>query len=184
MLALVLSPGFEEMEAVITIDLLRRAGVKTQVTTFGLTDLLVTGSHNICVSADRLLADIDSSQHQALILPGGEPGVSNLEKDARILDLIREFYQANKLLAAICAAPRLLERAGVLENCPVAAYPSQKDFFQTGLYQPQAEVLNYKNKIITAKSAAFTIQFALEIITTIYGDTQMASEVASKIYFS
>jgi 4-methyl-5(b-hydroxyethyl)-thiazole monophosphate biosynthesis len=183
--ALILSPGFEEMEAVVVIDLLRRAGDLSQVTVFGLNELSVTGNHGITIVADALLSDMDSSKYDTLVLPGGEPGVTNMENDPRVIDLIQEFRRDSKLIGAICAAPRLLERAGILEDCFVSAHPSQKDFFKQGEYKPDSEVTNNFNRIVTAKAAGQVFYFAMELIRIIYdGSMDQVLDIVDAIHFT
>ncbi|MEQ1892278.1 MAG: DJ-1 family glyoxalase III, partial [Planctomycetota bacterium] len=120
-----LATGFEEIEAVTVIDVLRRAGLVVRVA--GLAAREVTGAHGITLVADGLLADVDARELALVVLPGGMPGTTNLAADARILALVRELESTGRRVAAICAAPLVLERAGVLAGREVTAYPSVRD---------------------------------------------------------
>src|SRR5690242_16737337 len=103
---LILSRGFEELEAVAPLDLLRRAGIEV-VSAAAQPDLAVEGSHGIVVKADRLLENCAGERFDLLLLPGG-PGVEGLRKDSRVLDLVRRFRREGLPIAAICAAPLVL----------------------------------------------------------------------------
>jgi len=119
-----LAEGFEEIEAVNVIDILRRAGI--EVVTAGLKDGMVTGSHKITVQPDTDLNKIDFRDFDGLVLPGGAPGFINLGNDERILNMAREMDRAEKLVAAICAAPSVLIKAGVLQGRRATVSPSGK----------------------------------------------------------
>ena len=108
-----LAEGFEEIEAITTIDLLRRAGA--EVTTVAVNaNATVKGAHGIPVVADKLIGDILGTSADAYVLPGGLPGVTNLAADERLKTLLKSAYREDKLLAAICAAPMVLGKHGIL----------------------------------------------------------------------
>ena len=119
-----LAEGFEEIEAVNVIDILRRADV--DVVTAGLKEGLVEGSHKIKVLPDTTLEKIDYRDFDGLVLPGGAPGFVNLGNDERILNMAREMDRAGKIVAAICAAPSVLIKAGVLQGRRATVSPSGK----------------------------------------------------------
>ncbi len=119
-----LANGFEEIEAINVIDILRRADV--EVVTAGLKDGLVEGSHKVLVLPDTSLDNIDFRDFDGLVLPGGAPGFVNLGNDERILKMAREMDQAGKYVAAICAAPSVLIKAGVLQGRKATVSPSGK----------------------------------------------------------
>src|SRR4051794_25569134 len=110
---LILSEGFEEMEAVTPLDLLRRAGVEAVAASTGPA-LVVAGGRGVKIQADRLLEDCLGETYDMLILPGG-PGVDKMRKDARVTDLVRRCHAAGTPIAAICAAPVILADAGVAQ---------------------------------------------------------------------
>ncbi len=114
------APGFEEIELSAPVDILRRLDVKLLLV--GVESCRVTGAHSLVVEADMLLADVDASQYDGVILPGG-PGSWLLRDTPAVLELVREMHAAKNLVAAICAAPIALEAAGVLTNRKVTCYP-------------------------------------------------------------
>jgi len=116
-----LAEGFEEIEAITVVDLLRRAGI--EVHTAALAGRQVTGSHGITVTSDRLLEDARASDYDMIVLPGGLPGADHLKADARVTSLLREFAAAGRYTAAICAAPGVLAHAGLLAGRAATSFP-------------------------------------------------------------
>jgi 4-methyl-5(b-hydroxyethyl)-thiazole monophosphate biosynthesis len=155
----VLAPGFEEVEAVTCIDLLRRAGVS--VTVLGLDSREVTGSHGITIAADSLFRDF-SGPLDGIILPGGMPGTKNLADAAPLLDLLRTTHKRGKLCAAICAAPTVLGKAGILSGRKATCYPGCEKELDGAAFTEQ-EVVRDGN-IITSRGVGTAIPFALEVI--------------------
>ena len=172
-----LAEGFEEIEAIGTIDLLRRAGLPTHIVAVGL-DPCVTGAHGIAVQADLSISEVYSDDVLALVLPGGLPGVTHLDASQRLHQLISEAHQAGKLLCAICAAPSIFGGADLLQGHEAIAYPGFEGKLQ-GATISAAPVVK-SGHFITAKSAAYTFDFALEIISALLGK-ERADEVASAI---
>lgn len=166
MVYILLAPGFEEMEALVPADLLRRAGV--EVALVGLDGELVPGGHNITVKADRLLSDVKMEDMQALMLPGGGVGVANLGSDPRVEALVRQAAQAGKLLAAICAAPSLLSKWGLLEGKQAVCYPTWKDKIADAAYLP-GEKLAVDGNTVTGQAAGASFVFGLKLIEVLCG---------------
>jgi 4-methyl-5(b-hydroxyethyl)-thiazole monophosphate biosynthesis len=155
----VLAPGFEETEAVTVIDLLRRAGVT--VTVLGLDSREVAGSHGITLVADTLFKDF-SSPFDGIVLPGGMPGTKNLAASAPLLDLIRRTHKRGGLCAAICAAPTVFGKAGILAGRRATCYPGcEKEL--GGAEFTEQEVVRDRN-IITSRGVGTAIPFALELV--------------------
>lgn len=167
---LFLDNGFEEIEAITTIDLLRRAGI--ELTTVSITGKeMVLGAHNIVVKADELFDDIDFSGAEMLILPGGP---SHLDQHAGLCELLKVHNEANKLIAAICAAPSVLGRLGILKGKQATCYPG----FENALGESYVGGLVVESKnIITAKGPGLTADFAFCIIEKLAG-----SDVADDVY--
>ena len=163
-----LAEGFEEIEAIGTIDLLRRAGLPTHIVAVGI-EPHVRGAHGVAVDAI------------ALVLPGGLPGVTNLEGSQRLRQLIQEANQEGKLLCAICAAPSVYGKAGLLEGKEAIAYPGFEGHLH-GATVSSSPVVRSAN-FITAKSAGYTFDFALAIIEVLQGKAK-ADEVASAIVYA
>lgn len=172
-----LAEGFEEIEAIGTIDLLRRAGLPTHIVAVGL-EPNVTGAHGIAIHADLSIGEVYSDDVLALVLPGGLPGVTNLDASQRLHQLISEAHQAGKLLCAICAAPSIFGKTGLLQGHEAIAYPGFEQHLH-GATISTAPVAK-SDHFITAKSAAYTFDFALEIIATLAGK-EKANEVAAGI---
>ncbi|NQZ59979.1 MAG: DJ-1/PfpI family protein [Lentisphaeraceae bacterium] len=162
MKALVLfAEGFEEIEAITPVDVLRRANI--EVITAGLSDLKVTGSHGISIAVDKLLDDVISREDfDILILPGGLPGSHYLRDDGRVIDLIRHMNAQEKLIAAICAAPVALEEAGILKNKKVTSHPSKESELKSAEYT--AKRVQIDGRIISAKGAGCAMEFSLVIL--------------------
>lgn len=119
--AVFLAEGFEEIEAVTPIDILRRAGVNVVSFSTSL-PLTVTGSHSITITADDLIDNFACDNFDVIVLPGGQPGTQNLNNDNRVINAVKSFHSNQKLIAAICAAPSILLNAGVLGDTPVTSH--------------------------------------------------------------
>ncbi len=121
---LLLANGFEEIEAVTVIDIVRRAEI--QVTTASIdNELKVIGSHEIALEADTLLGTVYQNPFDMIVLPGGEPGTTHLQKDPLVKRVLQDQYQKNGHIAAICAAPRLCDEWGFLDKKKGTGHPSQ-----------------------------------------------------------
>ncbi len=160
-----LAEGFEEIEAVTIIDVLRRAGV--QVTAVFLKKNPVMGSHAITVTADKNIDDIKSSDFDCIVLPGGMPGSSNLREDPRIISLVREFSGSDRITAALCAAPLVLGHAGVLRGKRATCFPGFEDQM-TGA-TPLPDPVVHDGKVITGRGPGCAIPFALELVAALAG---------------
>jgi len=162
-----LAQGFEEIEAVTIIDVLRRAEIN--VTTVYLKNNPVKGSHDISVTADKNIDDIEASDFKYIILPGGMPGSKNLKEDDRVINLIREIYSRGDYAGAICAAPIVLDRAGVISDKKVTCYPGYENEIVISEYIPEPVVTD--ERIVTGRGAGCAIPFALELVKMIKGET-------------
>jgi len=167
---LFLDNGFEEIEALTTVDLLRRAQV--EVTTVSVTGQpMVLGAHNIAVEADGLFDNIDFSDAVMLILPGGP---TRLASHHGLCELLVEHNKAEKLIAAICAAPAVLGKLGILNGKQATCYPG----FEAALGESYIGGLVVESKnVITAKGPGLSADFAFCIIEHLAG-----SEVADRVY--
>lgn len=167
---LFLDNGFEEIEALTTVDLLRRAGV--ELTTVAIRgNIQVTGAHKIIVHADRLFEDCNFADAEMLILPGG---AAHLENHEALCNLLKKHNAEDKLIAAICYAPSVLGRLGILEGKQATCYPGFELFL--GESYIGGLVVESKN-IITAKGPGLSSDFAFCIIEKLKG-----SEVADAVY--
>ena len=170
-----LAPGFEEVEAITIIDLLRRAGIT--VTTTSIANKEVTGSHNIPVIADTLVDQVSHIDYDIILLPGG-PGVNKLANSEEVNKLIKTQAKKDKLLGAICAAPTVLNNAGLLKNKSVTSYPSEEKTFTDSNYLYENVVVD--GKIITSRAVGTALDFSLKVIEILMGK-EKAEDVAEKI---
>ena len=161
-----LAEGFEEIEAVVIIDVLRRAGVEVRVA--GLERGPVTGSHGITVATDCSLDEVEADELAMLVLPGGMPGAANLERDARILELVRELESSGRTVAAICAAPRVLAAAGVLRGRTATAYPSVRAQLTGAEVVDRPRVVR-SGPVVTSQGVGTALEFALELVSELAG---------------
>ena len=163
-----LADGFEEVEALTIVDYLRR--VKILVDTVSIkNDFFVNGSHQIIVKADKLLDEISLDDYSALYIPGGTKGAERLRDDKRVIDIVRKFDQDKKIIAAICAGPIVLERAGIVSDKAVVSHPSVEDDLKNiGKYEKDELVVQDSN-ILTSRGAGASIYLALKLIEKISG---------------
>lgn len=180
MVAVILANGFEEIEAISCVDILRRAGIDVQVA--GLDGIEVSGVHGVKVLADLELNDLDAGKLSAVVLPGGLPGANHLADSGALKSLLVQMKNSGKIVAAICAAPMALEAAGVLSDSFVC-YPGFEENVRAGAkgYIKDSDVLVQGN-VITGKGPALSIKFALEIVRALKGDSAMR-DVASGLLF-
>ncbi len=165
-----LAEGFEEIEAVNVIDILRRADV--DVVTAGLKEGLVEGSHKIKMLPDTTLEKIDYRDFDGLVLPGGAPGFVNLGNDERILKMAREMDEKGKVVAAICAAPSVLIKAGVLQGRKATVSPSGKSQVQACANFSEERVVVDGN-LVTSRSPGTALEFALKLVEVLMGKEKM-----------
>jgi 4-methyl-5(b-hydroxyethyl)-thiazole monophosphate biosynthesis len=129
-----LASGFEEIEALTVVDVLRRAGV--EVTVAGLTPNVTEGKHGVKVVPDKSIDDVKVEDFDAVVAPGGNPGYKNLRKDPRVIDIVKKAFNSNKIVAAICAGPTVLSDAGILEGKACTIYPGMDQELEAGGGKP------------------------------------------------
>lgn len=156
----VLADGFEEVEAVAIIDVLRRAEIDTVIA--GLHAGPHASARNVNLVPDTVIDTIKAEDFDMLVLPGGQPGSDNLNADPRVRDLIKDFCENNKLTGAICAAPYVLANAGALAGKHATSYPSYKDRLGGAVYE-EAPVVSDGN-ILTSRGAGTALAFGLAIV--------------------
>ena len=162
-IAVFLAPGFEEVEALATVDVLRRAKLTVvTVAAGGAKSLQVVGAHNIPVTADAFAKDLDASELIMTICPGGLPGATNLRDDPVVTKLIADVFNAGNYAAAICAAPIVLNAACLLNGRKYTCYPSFEKQINPANYT--ARRVQVDGKVITACGPGASLEFAYEIL--------------------
>lgn len=179
MVVILLGNGFEEAEAIVPADLLRRAGIETSLV--GIEGREVSSSHNITVMADCTLAQVDPQQVDMLFLPGGLGGVSAIQGSPAAMALIREVYEKGKYLTAICAAPTILGGLGMLKGRKAVCYPGMEDGLVGADVQYGAPFVVDGN-IITGEAAGSALPFGLKLVELLKG-REMAQQVATAVHY-
>ena len=172
----IMKDGFEELEAVGTIALLRRAGIDVDVCTSDANK--VSGRFNLTLQPVKDLKEVDPTSYDALFFPGG-PHYQTLESDAYIMEILSSYIHSDKVVAAICAAPTILGRAGYLKNKNYTCFTSMNEDFG-GTYVDRYAVID--GNIITGRSAAAVIDFAFALIEKLLGK-ESCDKVKASIYY-
>lgn len=170
-----LATGFEEVEALTVVDILRRANIDVQSVSI-MGEKTVEGAHGIIVEADILFEEADYSGCEMIVLPGGMPGATNLEAHEGLMQNIVEFAEGGKKLAAICAAPLALGTAGVIEGKRATIYPGMEDRLKGAT--PTGDRVTIDGDVITGMGPAFAMDFALAIVGELKG-AAMKDQVAA-----
>ncbi len=161
-----LAEGFEEIEAVSIIDVLRRGGV--EVVTAYLYNREVNGANGITILANTKITDVVAEDFDMIVLPGGMPGSEHLRDDERVQKLLKEFDKAGKNIGAICAAPIALDKAGVLKD-GYTCYPSYDQQIKTGGFTDSKKVVKSQN-VLTSRGPGTAICFGLSIVKELVGE--------------
>jgi protein deglycase len=181
-----LAEGFEEIEAVTVIDLLRRAGIEVCIAKVTPADgsgagagseaeaasdgaNLVTGSHGIAVQADARLAELDDAGFDMIVLPGGMPGAAHLKADSRVISMLRGASARGAYVAAICAAPSVLAHAGLLDGRAATSFPGFLDAQSAPGVQLSTAPVVIDGRIVTSRGPGTAIDFALTLIELLAG---------------
>lgn len=178
MIYVMLADGFEEIEALAFVDILRRADIDVETVSADNTEL-VKGSHGIRVVADKLIKDAEDIV-DGIVLPGGLPGTYNLRDNEKVTDMLNKHYQNGKYVAAICAAPSVLGQIGILNGKKATCYPSFEDKL-TGALVCYDKVVADKN-IITSRGAGTAHEFAFMFVELIKGK-KTAEELRSSMLY-
>jgi 4-methyl-5(b-hydroxyethyl)-thiazole monophosphate biosynthesis len=179
-IAVLFAEGFEEIEAVTPVDVLKRAGL--DVLMVGLDNTEVCGSHDIVFKMDCLLEDIFADDLDMLILPGGLPGSYHLRDSDAVIELVCDLHALNKYIAAICAAPLVLEKAGILEGKRVTSYPAMEDEI-TSCDEYTSNRIEVDGNIITARGAGCAFEFSFALLEVL-GLADKATELKKAMIVS
>lgn len=171
--------GFEEIEALTVVDILRRQGIDTKMVSV-MGDQTVMGSHNIPVITDELLEEVDFGEVDMLVLPGGLGGTKNLEACKPLMEQVDAFVETGKAVGAICAAPTILGHRGHLKGKKAICYPGMEDQLEGAFvtYEPAVQDGN----IITGRGMGCSIAFGLALLTYLT-DSKVSAAMAEKIVY-
>lgn len=161
-----LADGFEMIEGLTTVDVLRRAGVEVDTVSIQETKT-VTASHGISLQADKMFDEVDYTEKDMIVLPGGSVGTENLDAHEGVKEVVRQFIKASKYVAAICAAPGILGKMGYLEGKKAVSHPSMTQFLYGADVQNSPAVRD--GYIITGRAMAASLEFALLILESLEG---------------
>ncbi len=169
-----LADGFEEVEALTVVDLLRRARV--YVDTVSITDeYKVHGAHGINVQTEDLFDEVNFNEFDMIVLPGGMPGAKFLAESENVISVVKDFDNQGKYIGAICAAPALvLSKAGIAVNREVTSYPGMEDYLSDSIYKEDAVVQD--NNLITSRGPATALQFSFKLVDVLGGNSEEISD--------
>lgn len=177
MVYMLLGTGFEETEAIAPLDLLRRAGV--EILTVGIDGKTITGSHKIKVEADITIGEMDLTDLDMVVIPGGLGGVASLRACPAALDVLKFGWDNGKYVAAICAGPTVLADLGITDGLKATCYPGQEKNMGSALMQENAAVVT-DGRLITGTSAGCAIPFGLALVEALKGK-EAAEKVKNQI---
>ena len=181
--ALVLmADGFEETELTVPVDVLRRGGADVLLCSTGGT-LEVEGAHGMLFLADAALDEVSAGDFDAVFLPGGGPGTERLESDERVLETVRKFAEAGRLVAAICAAPRVLKRAGILDGRKITSYPSEQAKLDDGSLTYLQDRVVVDGNLITSRGPGTAAEFGFALLEALEGK-EIAENVRRSALFA
>ena len=171
---MIFADGFEDVEAIATRDVLVRAGIEVYDAKVNEDNQIVISSHKMSLTGFKSLKNVDVNEFEAIILPGGSRGVNNLLQSNEVDELVKEFNNKHKWVCAICAAPMVLAKNGLLHNKAYTCYPGCNEGLD-GLYTGEEVVVT--DNIVTARSMLYSVPFGLKIIELLLG-----KEVKERIY--
>ena len=166
MVYVLLGTGFEEMEALTPVDLLRRAGIEVQ--TVGINGKTVYGSHRIGVEADILLDEMDLTAMEMMVVPGGLGGVRSIRESEKAMQAIRFAWENEKYVAAICAGPTVLADLGITDGRPATCYPGCESGMGSAVLEKNKAFVA-DGKLVTGTSAGCAVKFSLALVAAMGG---------------
>lgn len=161
--AIVLITGFEEIEAIAPMDILRRAGVEVDIV--GVTANVATGSHDLTISTDKELSKVMNELYDVLILPGGMPGAKLLKNHQEVQEFVKLHYDAGKIIAANCAAPIAIENSEALKNRHYTCYPGFEKQIADGHFT--GDFVHQDGRVITGAGPAAAFEFSYTIVESL-----------------
>lgn len=170
-LAVLVKDGFETIEALTPVDVFRRADVT--VSLVGMDSEFVVSSQNITIKVDKIFNE-EIYDYDGIVIPGGMPGATNLQADKRVLDIVKDFYEKGKVVAAICAGPIVLASAGILNNKVVTCFPGFEDQLGNACYKDG--LVQEDGNIITGKGPAAALEFSYKLVERFSDKTESIKE--------
>ena len=158
--------GYEEIEALTVVDILRRAGVETSMVSV-TGERNVTGSHSISVAMDAVLSEVDFGSLDVIVLPGGMPGTTNLEACEALMAQVDAFMEENKIVAAICAAPSILGHRGHLQGRRACSFPNFESHLEGAEVMEEPAVID--GNVVTGRGMGAAVPFALAVLEKLQG---------------
>jgi len=181
-ICILLADGFEEVEAIYPADIFKRLGFN--VILAGLDNNIIRGTHDFNIQTPTTLDDISVSDFDALVLPGGLPGATNLRDSAKVLDLVRQADNEHKIIAAICAAPIILHDAGIIKNKRTTGYPTCERLANSGNFHFTGNMVEQDQNIITAIGMGQAAAFAITIAKALGMDNQKISATVKNAFIT
>lgn len=171
--------GYEEIEALTVVDILRRADVETTMVSI-TEERIVTGSHSISAEMDTVLSEVDFNSTDVIVLPGGMPGTKNLEACGALMEQVDAFIAQDKIVAAICAAPSILGHRGFLKGRKACSFPNFESHLEGAEVMDQPAVID--GNIVTGRGMGAAVPFALAILEKLQGK-EAAEKMAANIMY-
>lgn len=171
--------GYEEIEALTVVDILRRADVETTMVSV-TKERSVTGSHSISVAMDAMLSEVDFNSLDVIVLPGGMPGTKNLEACEALMEQVDAFIAQDKIVAAICAAPSILGHRGFLKGRKACSFPNFESHLEGAEVMDQPAVID--GNLVTGRGMGAAVPFALAILEKLQGK-EAAEKMAANIMY-
>lgn len=178
-LAVFFAEGYEEIEALTVVDICRRGKMTVDMVSVS-GEREVRGAHGITVSMDRKLEELDFSEYDMLLLPGGMPGTRNLEADGALMAQLDAFYETGRYIGAICAAPSILGHRGMLRGRKACCYPSFEEQLEGA--EVTRNPVEVSGNIVTSRGMGTAMELALTILEIFCGREQAEGMAADIIY--
>ncbi|MCF8720647.1 DJ-1 family glyoxalase III [Nitrospina gracilis] len=159
------APGFEEIETITVVDILRRAGARVDLA--GTQPEPIEGSRGVRILPDVLLSEIDHKDYDMVVLPGGQPGTTNLQNNESVIAIVQNMNRDQKTVAAICAAPMVLQTAGVLKDHRTTSHPSVQENLNGIRYSDDRVVVD--GNLVTSRSPGTALEFAMKLVEVLFG---------------
>lgn len=179
MVGVFFATGFEEVEALAPVDLMRRAGIEVKLISVN-DNIEVTGARGVKIVADEILADTNFDDLQGIVLPGGAPGFKNLDKSEKLMNKVADFLTSGKLVAAICGAPSVLGKRGLLKGKKATVYPGMEEMLEGAKVSKDKVVID--GNLITSRGMGTAVDFGLALVEY-YKDKNTAEELSKAVVY-